>query len=210
MTLALQLSIRLIVATFIGAVIGYERQLRSKDAGIRTHVLVAVGAALFMIISQYGFYEALKFDAARIAAGVVSGISFIGGGIIIKQQSKVSGLTTAAGLWVTGAIGLSVGCGMYELAVLASIIVLVCMEVVNAYTFKYGDREVHAVLSSHDEKKLQEAMVMLKKQIKDYGISKKDGVFRISVLLSVPKRENAIDLITRLENIPGVELESLE
>ncbi|MBQ5401430.1 MAG: MgtC/SapB family protein, partial [Bacteroidales bacterium] len=83
MSLALQLVIRILAAALLGAAIGYEREIRTKSAGVRTHVLVALGAALFMIISQYGFGSADKFDAARVAAGVVTGIGFLGGGIII-------------------------------------------------------------------------------------------------------------------------------
>ena len=87
--------IRLLVAALVGGLIGYERELRGKVAGIRTHVLVALGACLFMIISQYGFTGADKFDAARVAASVVGGLGFLGGGIIMKNR-HVSGLTTAA------------------------------------------------------------------------------------------------------------------
>ena len=127
MTVALELTIRMLGAALLGAAIGYERELRGKGAGVRTHLLVALGSALFMIISQYGFPDAGKFDAARVAAGVVGGLGFLGGGIIMKNK-HISGLTTAAGLWVTGAMGLSMGCGMYEMAVLCTILVLISME----------------------------------------------------------------------------------
>ena len=98
----LDLSLRVLAAAFVGAVIGYEREIRAKGAGMRTHVLVALGSALFMIVSQFGFEGAPRFDAARVAAGVVGGLGFLGGGIIMKTKNHVSGLTTAAGLWVTG------------------------------------------------------------------------------------------------------------
>ena len=111
MTLALELTIRLVGAGLLGAVIGFERELRAKGAGIRTHVLVAIGSSLLMLISQYGFPDAVKFDAARIAAGVVGGLGFVCGGIIMKTGNHVSGLTTAVGVWVTGAIGLGMGAG---------------------------------------------------------------------------------------------------
>ena len=123
----LELIIRLAAASLIGAAIGFERKYRAKGAGIGTHVLVAIGSALFMVVSQYGFAGAARFDAARVAAGVVSGIGFLGGGIILKQQNRVSGLTTAAGLWVTSAMGLAVGSGMYVVGVSAAVIVLACI-----------------------------------------------------------------------------------
>ena len=112
MTLALELPLRLVGAALLGAAIGYERELRGKGAGLRTHMLVALGSALFMTISIYGFPDASKFDASRVAAGVVGGLGFLCAGIIMKNR-HVSGLTTAAGLWVTGAVGLGMGGGMY-------------------------------------------------------------------------------------------------
>ena len=147
MSLSLQLVIRLLTAALLGAAIGYEREFRAKNAGVRTHILVALGSALFMIISQFGFPEDARFDAARVAAGVVTGIGFIGGGIIMKKK-HVSGLTTAASLWVTGAVGLSAGSGMFEVSILCTILVLLCLEALNLYSFKLGRNEVTAVLSS--------------------------------------------------------------
>ena len=129
MSLAIDFIIRMLVAALVGGAIGYERELRGKVAGIRTHVLVALGACLFMIISQYGFTGADKFDAARVAASVVGGLGFLGGGIIMKNR-HVSGLTTAAGIWVTGAIGMAAGAAMYELTVLGAFLLLICAEAV--------------------------------------------------------------------------------
>ena len=110
--MVLDITLRLIVALVLGGCIGIERDYRSKDAGFRTHFLVALGSALFCIVSQYGFGFDLK-DSSRVAAQVVSGIGFLGAGTIIFQKNVVRGLTTAAGLWVTAAIGLACGTGMY-------------------------------------------------------------------------------------------------
>ena len=209
MTFPLQLVLRLLVAALLGGLIGYERELRAKNAGVRTHILVALGAALFMIISQYGFSDAAKFDAARIAAGVVTGIGFIGGGIIMKKK-HVSGLTTAASLWVTGAVGLSVGCGMVELAVLCTILVLICLEALNFYAFRLGGKEVTAVLSSPDAPALTEAVKALGKQVKDISISRKEGGYEAELSLNVPKRESTLKILERLSALPGVQVESLE
>ena len=113
--------IRLLVATALGSIIGLDREYRTKAAGFRTHVLVALGSALFMIISVHGFDDlpkdqmTLRMDPARIAAQVVTGIGFIGAGTIIFQKNVVKGLTTAAGMWVTAAIGLACGGGLYVL-----------------------------------------------------------------------------------------------
>ena len=104
--------LRIFIASVLGGLIGLEREYRAKEAGFRTHFLVALGAALFMIVSAYGFGDSMttdlhRWDVSRVASQVVSGIGFIGAGTIIfrKQENMVSGLTTAAGLWVVAAIG---------------------------------------------------------------------------------------------------------
>ena len=134
--------IRLLVATALGAVIGLDREYRTKAAGFRTHVLVALGSALFMIISVHGFDDlpkdqmTLRMDPARIAAQVVTGIGFIGAGTIIFQKNGVKGLTTAAGLWVTAAVGMACGVGMYVLAIVSTLLVLICFEAFNFFLHK--------------------------------------------------------------------------
>lgn len=130
-----QAILRIILAAVFGGLIGLEREYRAKEAGFRTHCLVALGSALFMILSQYGFEEPLsdiphkQLDPARVAAQVVSGIGFIGAGIIIFQKNVVRGLTTAAGLWVTAAIGMTCATGMFALAGVTTALVLVCLEI---------------------------------------------------------------------------------
>lgn len=112
---------QLLLAVGLSALIGIERQLRQKAAGLRTNTLVGMGSALFMLISKYGFMDILSqyrvvVDPSRIAAQIVSGIGFIGGGIIFKQQSEVRGLTTAAAVWLTAAVGSACGAGLPILA----------------------------------------------------------------------------------------------
>ena len=140
MDMTLEFCLRILVAAVLGGAIGWEREYRAKEAGLRTHFLVALGSALFMIVSAYGFEGAMtapehRWDVSRIAAQVVSGIGFIGAGTIIfhKSENVVRGLTTAAGLWVTAAIGLACGGGMYILASAATILVLVGLEVLNHF-----------------------------------------------------------------------------
>lgn len=127
--------LRIVAAALLGGAIGLEREYRAKEAGFRTHFLVALGSALFMVISQFGFEQILSgspnvsLDPSRIASQVVTGIGFIGAGTIIFQKNAIRGLTTAAGLWVTAAIGMGCGCGMYLLSVAATILVLIGLEV---------------------------------------------------------------------------------
>jgi putative Mg2+ transporter-C (MgtC) family protein len=119
--------VRLALAAFLGGAIGFERELREREAGLRTHMLVAIGSALFTIVSAYGFHEFLtsganvvRADPTRIAAQIVTGIGFLGAGAIIRQGLSVRGLTTAATLWLVAAIGMAAGAGYWEAALLAT------------------------------------------------------------------------------------------
>lgn len=140
----ISLFLRILTAALLGGVIGLERGYRAKEAGFRTHFLVAMGSALFMVLSAHGFDGVLvsenhRLDVSRIAAQVVSGIGFIGAGTIIfrKTENMVSGLTTAAGLWVVAAIGLACGGGLYKVAVGSSVLVLVGLEAFNYFLHKF-------------------------------------------------------------------------
>ena len=123
---------QLALAAFLGALIGVERKLAHKTAGIRTFALVSLGAAVFTIIPQVVFvnFAGTSYDPSRIASQVVVGIGFIGAGLIVFQQSKVKGLTTAAGLWVSAAIGMSVAYKLYSIAIFTTaltIVILFCL-----------------------------------------------------------------------------------
>lgn len=137
--------LRLFIAGLLGGLIGFEREFRAKEAGLRTHFIVALGSALFMLISQYAFTG--RFDAARVAAQVVSGIGFIGAGVIIFQKNVVRGVTTAAGLWVAAAIGLACGAGMYVVAIAATLFTIMCLETMHIITRRYGEKSVMLTIS---------------------------------------------------------------
>ena len=209
MTPTLEFVLRLVAASFVGAVIGFERKYRAKGAGIGTHVLVATGAAMFMLVSQYGFEGAERFDAARVAAGVVSGIGFIGGGIILKVQNRVSGLTTAAGLWVTASLGLAIGGGLYILSGAALVIVLFWSIVTHSTASKVGKRQMSVVLLAENKEPLINLIKSLGNKIETYSLSKKDGSFKALVTLDV-RHKDYTDVVEKLSSIPGVELESIE
>ena len=122
-------TLRLLIALLCGGAIGYERSRQFKSAGIRTHIVVAVGAALTTLVSKYGFYDILavhniSLDPSRIAAQIISGIGFIGAGMILTGHTRVSGLTTAAGIWATAAIGMTVGAGLYFIAIVATVLIV--------------------------------------------------------------------------------------
>jgi putative Mg2+ transporter-C (MgtC) family protein len=118
----LEMILRFLLAAGLGAGIGYQRERAGKAAGIRTHILVSSGAALFTLVSIYGFTGGAVVDISRVAAGVVVGIGFIGAGVILRGQreKEVAGLTTAATIWITAAVGLAAGAGMYLISVIAT------------------------------------------------------------------------------------------
>ncbi len=128
--------LRLALAAVLGGAVGIERELREHEAGLRTHMLVAVGSALFTLVSAYGFSEFfaaqegnrfVPIDPTRIAAQIVTGIGFLGAGAIIRQGPRVRGLTTAATLWAVAAIGLACGAGYYSGAIATTVVVLVAL-----------------------------------------------------------------------------------
>jgi putative Mg2+ transporter-C (MgtC) family protein len=120
-----QMLLRLVVAVVLGALVGYERERKGKPAGVRTHGMVCLGAALFTVVSLYGF--GASSDQSRVAAMIVSGIGFLGAGAVLHQRESVHGLTTAASLWVTAAIGLAVGVGMIGMSFMTTILVFLSL-----------------------------------------------------------------------------------
>ena len=137
--LQLDLSVRLVVAAVLGLAVGFEREIHGHPAGLRTHMLVAVGSGLFTVLSAYGFNEVsgnvpntAPIDPTRIAAQIVSGIGFLGAGAILKDGIVIRGLTTAASLWATSAVGMAAGAGEYVIAAVSTGVILVSLWPINA------------------------------------------------------------------------------
>ena len=199
--------LRLFVAGLLGGLIGMEREIRAKEAGVRTHFIVALGSALFMIISQYGFGQQYH-DASRVAAQVVSGIGFIGAGVIIFQKNVVRGVTTAAGLWVAAAIGLAAGGGMYAVSVAATLLTILCLEMMHFFTLHYGEKLVHLTLAADepaDPLALTRALDGLRLRPESYSIS---GGKAYLVLRLRPKKLPAT-LQSLLAALPGYRVEEM-
>jgi putative Mg2+ transporter-C (MgtC) family protein len=138
-----EMLLRLALAALLGGVLGLERELREREAGLRTHLLVAVGSALFTIVSAYGFSTFLesgasvvRADPTRIAAQIVTGIGFLGAGAIIRQGLSIRGLTTAATLWVVAAIGMAAGAGYYSAAAITTAVALIALWPLRAIAFR--------------------------------------------------------------------------
>ncbi len=157
------LVLRLLLAGVLGAIIGLDREYRAKEAGFRTHFLVSLGSALFMVISQYGFEEVAEanganYDGARVAAQIVSGIGFLGAGTIIFHKQFIRGLTTAAGMWATAGIGMAVGGGMYFIGVAATILVLIGLEVLTLAFGNMGLSSVSITFYTSDKSNLEKVV----------------------------------------------------
>lgn len=209
---------RVFVAALLGGIIGFEREYRAKEAGLRTHFLVAMGSALFMILSQFGFESQLgmptiSLDPSRIASQVVTGIGFIGAGTIIFQKHVIKGLTTAAGLWVTSAIGLTCGSGMYLLAVTATLLVLLCLETIYFVLLRFGSRNISVTISTAERENINRVINRLRHDnvsMDSYEMKKKDGLYTVSMELKVKRNNYRNQIIEFMDKFDGVDIESIE
>lgn len=215
--------IRIFVAAIFGGLIGLEREYRAKEAGFRTHFLVALGSSLFMILSQYGFDTPLgilpktSFDPSRIASQVVTGIGFIGAGIIIFQKNVIRGLTTAAGLWVTSAIGLTCGAGLYILASATTVLVLLCLEVLNVILQRFGTRNISVTITSESKENIKGIFKQMKKdsiEVFSYNMKERSsaGSSKYAVTMELKMRRYKYEdiLFDIISKFDGTELESME
>ena len=207
MTIDWVLIFRLVAAGLMGGFIGLERELRSKEAGVRTHFIVALGSALFMIISQFAF-EGRQHDAARVAAQVVSGIGFIGAGVIIFQKNAVRGVTTAAGLWVAAAIGLACGDGMYSVAIAATLLTVLVLEMMHFVNLHLSERSVDLTLSPDKPYDIPELPERLKKEnikVDTYAIQ--GGKVRLTI--RVRQKDYLITIRRLLDILDGFTIEEM-
>ena len=200
------LILRLFLGGMMGGLIGLEREFRAKEAGLRTHFIVALGSALFMMISQYAFSG--RFDAARVAAQVVSGIGFIGAGVIIFQKNVVRGVTTAAGLWVAAAIGLACGAGMYVVAVAATLMTVLCLETMHLVHHYVAERMVEVTLAlgeGADPLDLLEKVKSSKMNVESYSFS--EGKVHLSLRM---RQKDSLETLRKfVSKLEGIKIEDL-
>ena len=215
--------LRLFVAAMLGGVIGLEREYRAKEAGFRTHFLVALGSGLFMILSQFGFndvlghYEQVSLDPSRIASQVVTGIGFIGAGTIIFQKHVVRGLTTAAGLWVTSAIGMTAGTGMYVLSIATTVLVLLCLEALYFILQHFGTRNITVTFSTPKEENIQPVLQRLRDKeiiIDSYEMTRKDTssghYFVVTMEMKFKRKRYKNHLLNFMAEFENVTVETME
>lgn len=214
---------RLVVAGLLGTVVGIEREWRVKEAGFRTHFLVSLGSALFMIVSQWGFEEFLavirtdwRLDPSRVAAQVVSGIGFIGAGAIIFHRQIVRGLTTAASLWAIAGVGMATGAGCTASRRAATVLTLVGLEVLNLIFGGLGAHRTALVFSAVEREAIQEALELLR--TRGYGIvsyeleSERTAsgiIYRANLLLQARKSRKGDAFVELLQQDPRILVERI-
>jgi len=216
MAMELDYLLRVLVAGACGAIIGFERKSRMKEAGIRTHFIVAVGAALMMIVSKYGFQDQLSWgnlslDPARIAAQVVSGIGFLGAGMIFMQKQTVKGLTTAAGVWATSGIGLTIGAGLYWVGVGVTLLIFIGQKLLHLKLnwLRTPRTEQVMIRAGNEPGMLDQILQAIEKQgirIGSFHVEKKNEAAELEIELHVilPPAFQINQLLLVVEEIPAV------
>lgn len=227
MTIYMQFELlgRILIAAICGAVIGFERKNRKKEAGIRTHIIVAVAASLLMIISKYGFFDLVsgnmfqgadvRLDPSRIASCIVSGIGFLGAGMIFTYKKTVSGLTTAAGIWATAGIGMAIGSGLYVIGISCAFLIVV-LQLLLHNRLRFFRTEIHEeiVFEVNNYKdaidSIEESFEMLGIAVDSFELEKL-GEKRARISFDVSARDDKIKEILKIslknDNIISVNLE---
>jgi putative Mg2+ transporter-C (MgtC) family protein len=218
MWLHADLLLRVLVGTVLGAAIGYERRLHRRPAGLRTHLLVSLASSTFMVVSTNFMYfqhyqrdELVAVDPSRIAASVVTGVGFLGGGAILRTGVNVQGLTTAAGLWLCAAIGLSAGAGMYVVSVFSTVLGVVALTLLRQLEHKEDDRVTRRVSLTLGEPapgwpEIIGAMRARRVAITpgEYERRLDEGSVAVTFYAHVPVDTPPEELIAALESQPGV------
>ena len=200
----LEMMLRVVLATVCGGVVGIERSRRFKDAGIRTHCMVACAAAVMMIISKYGFMDlaegAKAADPARIAAQIVTGVGFLGAGMIFRDKNEsLKGLTTAAGLWCVAGIGMAMGSGLYFLAIFATVFIVLLQFVMHRFGIgrsRYYGAKLEVVLRDDPgaAEKLEKLLQKWEVRIEDSSAVRKDGQLTCVMVVKTSSRKMQRDL----------------
>ena len=204
--------LRLALAAALGGAIGFERELREREAGLRTHTLVSVGSALFTIAGAYGFRDFHgSFDPTRVAAQIVTGIGFLGAGAIIRQGLSVRGLTTAATLWVVAAIGLASGAGYYSAAVITTALVLLSLWPLRIVAYRVmsrfrpeNERLVAQLPSGESPGPLIAQLETLGARLQSLEINHEADRRMVLVDVTLPPKADAPGIVAKLSEVEGV------
>lgn len=201
----LEFLVRILLAGICGGIIGYERKNRNKEAGIRTHLIVASGAALIMIVSKYGFSDILgdkgiALDPSRIAAQIVTGVGFLGAGMIFMRKNTISGLTTAAGIWATSAIGMAIGSGLYLLGIVTAVLIVLVQIILHQnhrWLKESYKEELSFVIDRNKDalKDLQERLKELQIEILNVTLTQEQDSYQVNLVVSFPDTYQAAHLL---------------
>jgi putative Mg2+ transporter-C (MgtC) family protein len=215
LTLQAELAVRMIVAAALGAAIGLEREIHEHPAGMRTHLLVALGSAIFTELSIYGFagITSTPIDPSRVAAQIVSGIGFLGAGAILKYGTSIRGLTTAASLWTAAAIGMAAGAGEWLIAAIGTFIVVFSLWPLNALVERIHRPGTRAIKVRLDVGRLDAlgdiSRLLADRRVEMAGINslrKGKGHYEVEFDLRLPPAARPADILGAITAIPDVEM----
>lgn len=204
-----RMCLRLFVACICGACVGYERSLRQKEAGLRTHIILSLGSCLAMIVSKYGFADmgAMKTaDGARIAAQVISGIGFLGAGVIFVRGGSVKGLTTAAGIWTTSSVGLSIGAGLYGVGIITTFFMVLTHFILHRFlpASEMMVKNVISIVAKNDNdviEYIREKLQANNMHVQGVKIKKKeDGFISAEITVNMYKNESLEEVLSIVGN----------
>lgn len=211
-----EICIRLLLGAFLGGVVGYERYTHGRPAGLRTHLIVCMASVLIMIVSVDFHYltgdypDYIRIDPSRIAAGAITGIGFLGAGVIIRTGFTVQGLTTAACLWIVSAIGLAIGGGFYLPGIITTFLTVIALWLLRGVekkmekvSFRYVDISAD---SADKEKEIEEILKEARVEIANinYEYDRAANIFNYTIIVSVDNRVNLRGLLGKLGSISGI------
>ena len=212
----LECLLRIVISGICGIVIGVERSRRQKDAGIRTHTIMAMGAALAMIVSKYGFMDmpaldTMRADGSRIASNILTSVGFLGAGVIFTKGGAIKGLTTAAGIWTMAGIGMCIGAGLYTIGIMATIIILAVQVMFHVWmpsseamsthelkiVMKYSDTGLSNLIDYLESRKISVMETNIRKDDEEETI-------KITLAVRIAKDTDFTDTLTMIDKIPEI------
>lgn len=202
------LLLRIFLSCLSGYAIGAERASKNKSAGSRTHTIVCLGSCLAMIISKYGFYDVKDYDAARVAAQIVSGIGFLGAGIIFVKNNDVTGLTTAAGIWTTSIVGMSFGAGMYFLAIITTSLIIILQNFLHVADIFQKHDQFNILIQSYDSNVVGDIDEYIEKNNiakMAYNLKYKEQIYYLSFRIYPKNNQEMTDFLNHIEANPSIE-----
>ncbi len=197
----------ILLSVVLGFLIGFERKLRSKEAGIRTHTIVCMGSALMMVVSKYAFADSGDFDAARVAAQIVAGVGFLGAGIIVYRKNVVHGLTTAAGVWATAGVGMACGGGLYIVAIGATALLIAVQFIMHAKWKIFHIKKVYRLSITFTQKDNEATLIKQGFEVEHFHkfkMERKDDLYYCEVMIFTESEYTSMQLREFMDRFPFI------